>query len=483
MAARIRPRSGARGLHLVDRRLEHAVERAAPAGMGRAITPASASRKRTGWQSAVRTAMARPGVVVTMASAFAGGRRVGASSVTARAEWTWCTVTSCAGAETQRVGRARAVHRHDLGLVRRAAAAVQPLEDPRGGAAAPREEPVPHVAEIPSTGEVRISRLTVTAVMGAGLGPPVSRSGGSLQAKPGGPARWRDQGERLEEVSHFVGVRQPPVCGDVASQRPRRSGPSGQRLARAVMPSRSRKTPCGVSALAPDAGRRRAPAARRPHGRSDRRARGRQGVDRCVALPPPGRCRRCSRPVAVVDDQRRAAMLAMRRPISAAMASAGAQVSTIWPSAVSASRWASAATGRGRREAEDSAPSSVAPITRSRQPSRRAGTAGSAARRRTRWRSGKRGRSGSGVQVSWKTGSCARQARGLRRAQAGEASTRCSRRRVVKAGHGARGAQRIGHQRAAPRPQLGQHDRGRPARPGPARPARATGPSARRTSG
>ncbi len=51
------------------------------------MTPAPASAKSTGWQSAVSTDSAMPGVAVTIASAR-GFSAIGAVTGTAVAEWT-----------------------------------------------------------------------------------------------------------------------------------------------------------------------------------------------------------------------------------------------------------------------------------------------------------------------------------------------------------------------------------------------------------
>jgi hypothetical protein len=60
---------GAQRLHRLDRRLQHARQRAAPAGMRRADHAGRGSASSTGWQSAVSTVSASPGVAVTIASA------------------------------------------------------------------------------------------------------------------------------------------------------------------------------------------------------------------------------------------------------------------------------------------------------------------------------------------------------------------------------------------------------------------------------
>jgi hypothetical protein len=145
-----------------------------------ATTPALPSRKSTGWQSAVRIAMASPGVAVTMASAVIGSV-AGAESVTARAVWAWCTVTSrSVGTSIARATRSRFV-----------ATMADWSDDPppqfrpskMPDDAPPRRVKKPCLTS-PRSGEVMISRLAVTAGIGVGR----ASSASCVESRRRGPA-------------------------------------------------------------------------------------------------------------------------------------------------------------------------------------------------------------------------------------------------------------------------------------------------------
>ncbi len=163
------------------------------------------------------------------------------------------------------------------------------------------------------------------------------------------------------------------------------------------------------------------------------------------------------------------------RRSAAMVAAAGAQVSTMSPGLVSASRCASSAAWRGGTEAEAPARPSVSPTCRSRQPSPS----------RWNWRIGRASKNSLAIRNSGASGRAAAAVDPVRRvtcqrlclprAQDRRGLDQVQPRGLVKPRHPARGAQRVGHQRAAPRPQLGQRERA-PGGPGPSRPAPAHSP-------
>jgi hypothetical protein len=178
-----------------------------------ATTRASGSLKRTGWQSAVSVAMARPGVVVTMASAVTWRRRRAVEGDGA------CGVglvdaDQPVGGHVERAGHAGPVHRHHRRLVGGAVAAVQPFENAGGRAAAPGEEAVPHLAEDGGGDDLEACGQGRHRGVAASYRIRARRNGSVNKARRrGGPVRV--QGEHPKEVSHFARVRQPSVCGDV----------------------------------------------------------------------------------------------------------------------------------------------------------------------------------------------------------------------------------------------------------------------------
>jgi hypothetical protein len=108
-------------------------------------TPAVPSRKSTGWQSAVRIAMARPGVAVTMASAVIGSSRRAVERDHARGVGL-VHADQPVGEHPSRAPRGRGSwQRSPTGrTIRRRSSA---LEDARRRPAAPREEAMPDLAQ------------------------------------------------------------------------------------------------------------------------------------------------------------------------------------------------------------------------------------------------------------------------------------------------------------------------------------------------
>jgi hypothetical protein len=130
--------------------------------------------------------MARPGVVVTMASAgdlcvgraVEGDRACGMGLVNA---------DQPVGGHVERAGHAGPVRRHHRRLVGGAVAAVQPLEDAGGRAAAPGEEAMPHLVEDGGCDDLEACGQGRHRV-GRGL---LSDQGQAEWISQQGPAAWR----------------------------------------------------------------------------------------------------------------------------------------------------------------------------------------------------------------------------------------------------------------------------------------------------
>jgi hypothetical protein len=185
-------------------------------------------------------------------------------------------------------------------------------------------------------------------------------------------------------------------------------------------------------------------------------------------------------PVAVVDDQRRAALAAIRRPRwRATIAACGQKLDEVALGGVG-SRCASAGTGAGGASPKiSSRRPSAPPSARASPPARWNCRMGSASKNSLATR--KRGASGRQGRRNVVPGDIVAPERAPA-PRAGRRGLDQQMRSGIETPARAGGAQRIGHQRAAPGAKLGQRDAG-PARPGPSRPRQGTGPEARRTSG
>ena len=208
-----------------------------------------------------------------MTAASARGRSLqpsGPATMTS-VEWVWCSDSSRAGSDLERGRDPGAVQRHRLALVGRAGAAVQPGVDPRRGAAAAGEEPVP--------------------------------GAGQKRRRSGLPASWAKSGRRRRVVPASApepgrGFPFPPggSSGDAPprSHRPRR----GPRPARQRLRPRGDAEPLEEDPLRRPA-RAPAPAAPPRPGRESARARsGRWLPARRAGRPArggggPAGCRRC----------------------------------------------------------------------------------------------------------------------------------------------------------------------------------------------
>ncbi len=169
-------------------------------------------------------------------------------------------------------------------------------------------------------------------------------------------------------------------------------------------------------------------------------------------------------PAAVVTrsaPRRRRARYAPRSPPTIA-GRGGAELDHIAVGRCRGSRCASAASGAGGASPKTSR-SPSAPIDPFRpSPARRAGTGGSAGRRGTRSRPGRAAASGRSPSPVVPGRRCRPSASRLPGAQARRDLDEVNGRRVVEPRHGRRGAQHVGHQRAASGTEFGQREgRGR----------------------
>ena len=235
----MRPARAPEPLHRLERRLEHAVERAAPAGVRGADHP------RLGVAAAAPARSRRSGRRARAPAGRSPSRRRAGRSAQPSATGDRHVARNGPGAATaagpgrdaERRGDARAVQPHRLGLVARARAAVQPRVDARRGAAAAREEAVARAGQQVGGQDLKRQRLAGSSVSNPGGGAtPAGMTAIALKSVPisAGSVKRRS----------CPAIAAATACGAPARQ-PRR-------------PARRSRAGRGTRPAAP--GRRRAPA-------------------------------------------------------------------------------------------------------------------------------------------------------------------------------------------------------------------------------